>query len=170
MVSTSGVILTFIQTHQSWAAPLVFLLAFGKSIALVSLVLPATAALVAIGGLFGIPGIPFWPVVTAAILGAFLGDWLSYAIGCYFKDAITLVWPLSRYPTLMPRARALFRRWGVVGVFLGRFTGPLRAIVPLAAGIGAMPFIPFQIANLASAVIWAVGLLAPGVILSRITW
>jgi membrane protein DedA with SNARE-associated domain len=56
----------------------------------------------------------------------------------------------------------------VFGVFLGRFTGPLRAIVPLEAGIGAMPLIPFQIANLASAVIWAVGLLGPGVMLSHL--
>ncbi|HEX4366170.1 MAG TPA: VTT domain-containing protein, partial [Rhodopila sp.] len=84
--------------------------------------------------------------------------------------AIADYWPLSRHPTLLPRARTLFRRWGVLGVFIGRFFGPLRSIVPLAAGMAAMPMVPFQIANIASAVVWAVGLLAPGVILSRLIW
>jgi membrane protein DedA with SNARE-associated domain len=36
--------------------------------------------------------------------------------------------------------------------------------------MAAMPMVPFQIANIASAVVWAVGLLAPGVILSRLIW
>jgi membrane protein DedA with SNARE-associated domain len=147
-----------------------FLLAFGESLAVFSLVLPATAALVGIGGLLGAARLPFWPIVCSAVMGGFLGDWASYAIGYHFKDRIASVWPLSRHPTLLPRARELFRRWGVFGVFLGRFTGPLRAVVPLAAGIGAMPLMPFQIANFTSAVIWAVGLLAPGMIISRIMW
>lgn len=169
-MTTFGEIPAFVQAHRAWALPVTFLLAFGESMALISLVLPATAALVGIGGLLGVAGLPFWPVVCAAILGGFLGDWVSYAIGYHFKDTIAAVWPLSRRPMLLPRARNLFRRWGVFGVFLGRFLGPLRSVVPLAAGIGAMPLVPFQIANLVSAVIWAVGLLAPGFILSRITW
>ncbi|WP_424679750.1 DedA family protein, partial [Escherichia coli] len=55
-----------------------------------------------------------------------------------------------------------FNRWGVWGVFIGRFFGPFRAIVPLVAGICAMPQRYFQLANLASAMIWAFGILAPG--------
>jgi membrane protein DedA with SNARE-associated domain len=145
-------------------------LAFGESLALVSLVLPATAMLLVIGGLVGAAGLPFWPIVFAAALGAVLGDWVSYAVGYYFKDAIAGCWPLSRRPALLPQARALFRRWGAAGVFIGRFFGPLRSVVPLAAGIAAMPMVPFQIANIASAVVWAVGLLAPGLLISRWVW
>jgi membrane protein DedA with SNARE-associated domain len=36
--------------------------------------------------------------------------------------------------------------------------------VPLVAGICAMPFVPFQIANVTSALVWAAGILAPGAI------
>ena len=166
----SNAILAAIQEHAVWASPVTFLLAFGESLALVSLVLPATAMLLVIGGLAGAAGLPFWPILIAAVLGAVLGDCVSYAVGYYFKDSIAGCWPLSRRPSLLPRARALFRRWGVLGVFIGRFFGPLRSVVPLAAGIAAMPMLPFQIANIASAVIWAVGLLAPGVILSHWVW
>lgn len=50
----------------------------------------------------------------------------------------------------------------MVGVFFGRFLGPLRASVPLVAGICEMPASTFQIANIASAIVWATGILAPG--------
>jgi membrane protein DedA with SNARE-associated domain len=47
-------------------------------------------------------------------------------------------------------------------VAIGRFSGPLRATVPLAAGIFEMPWLEFQIANVLSAFLWAGVLLAPG--------
>ena len=169
-VAAWNAILAAIQEQAVWAAPVTFVLAFGESLALVSLALPATAMLLAIGGLIGAAGLPFWPILIAAVLGAALGDCVSYALGYYFKDSIADCWPLSRRPTLLPRARALFQQWGLLAVFIGRFFGPLRSVVPLAAGIAAMPQVPFQIANIVSAVVWAVGLLAPGVILSRWMW
>ena len=59
---------------------------------------------------------------------------------------------------------AFFRKWGTFGVFVGRFFGPLRSIMPLVAGICGMRQVPFQIANLASAVLWATGVLTPGIV------
>lgn len=46
--------------------------------------------------------------------------------------------------------------------FIGRFFGPLRAVIPLVAGICAMPKHYFQLANLLSAMVWAFAILAPG--------
>ncbi len=50
----------------------------------------------------------------------------------------------------------------MLAIFIGRFFGPLRASVPLIAGILEMPIIPFQIANFSSAFIWAWALLTLG--------
>jgi membrane protein DedA with SNARE-associated domain len=36
--------------------------------------------------------------------------------------------------------------------------------VPLIAGLNAMPWLNFQIANVASAAVWAAGILLPGFI------
>jgi membrane protein DedA with SNARE-associated domain len=156
--------LAFVRAHQAWAAPLVFLLAFAESLAVVSLLVPATAILFGISGLLGASGIPFWPCWAAAALGAILGDCVSYWVGLHFKDRLAHVWPLTRVPDLLPRGRAFFARWGVAGVFLGRFFGPLRAAVPLVAGACAMPMLPFQLANVASALVWATGILSPGLL------
>lgn len=152
----------FVKEHQVWAAPLVFFFAFGESLAVLSLFLPATALLLAMGVLIGETGIPFLPVWLAAIAGAYCGDWISYFVGFYYKERIGYMWPLRKYPDLLVRGHDFFERWGIYSVFLGRFFGPLRAIVPLVAGITAMPKMPFQFTNFASAVVWATVMLAPG--------
>jgi membrane protein DedA with SNARE-associated domain len=72
------------------------------------------------------------------------------------------MWPLSRHPQLIAKGEAFIRRWGILAIFIGRFFGPLRASVPLVAGIFEMPQWSFQIANFSSAFIWAWVLLAPG--------
>ena len=155
-------VLDFVREHHEWAAPIVCLLAFGESLALISLVMPATVLLWGIGALIGASGLDFWPIWAAAALEAALGDWLSYWLGYHFHAQITSMWPLSRKPELVPRAHELFEKWGALGVFVGRFFGPLRAVVPLAAGASRMSSLPFQLANWSSALVWATVTLAPG--------
>jgi membrane protein DedA with SNARE-associated domain len=142
--------------------PVVFALAFGESLAFVSLLLPATAILLALGGLIGASDIAFWPLWLAAAIGAATGDWVSYWLGYRYKRSIARIWPLSRHPDLLDRGERFFKRWGIAGIFVGRFFGPLRCVVPLIAGVFGMAQLPFQAANFSSAFIWAAGVLAPG--------
>ncbi|MER9953064.1 DedA family protein [Mesorhizobium sp. M0047] len=141
----------FIRAHEVWGISLVLILAFGESLACISLLLPATVILIGVGFLIGESDIAFWPIWLAAAIGAALGDWLSFWIGTRLGNRVSHYWPLSRYPDLIPRGHQFFERWGVAGVFFGRFFGPLRASVPLVAGICAMPALTFQMANIASA-------------------
>ncbi|MGP9812822.1 DedA family protein [Rhodopseudomonas sp. NSM] len=159
-------LIDFVREHQAWAAPVVLVLAFGESLAFISLVVPAWGALVAIGALVGASGISFWPVWLAAALGASLGDWLSYWFGYRYKDSVAQMWPLSKFPGLLLRGEDFVQKWGVPSIFIGRFFGPLRASVPLAAGIFEMPYWQFQIANVLSALVWSAVLLLFGDALS----
>jgi membrane protein DedA with SNARE-associated domain len=69
---------------------------------------------------------------------------------------------------MVERGEQFFLRWGLWSVFIGRFFGPVRAVIPLIAGTFAMPALPFQIANVTSAVLWGFVLLAPGFAALRI--
>lgn len=155
-------VVAFVREHQAWAIPIVFLLAFGESLAFLSLLLPSSVILFGIGGLVGASGIAFWPLWIAAGLGGSLGYAVSYWIGLYFKDDVHRWWPFRTRPGLLPRGQTFFDRYGVLGVFLGHFFGPVRAVIPVVAGMCAMRQIPFQIANASSAFLWAAGILAPG--------
>src|SRR5665647_2317811 len=116
----------FVRDHEAWAAPIVLVLAFGESLAFISLLIPAWGALVAIGALIGVSGISFWPVWLAGGFGAALGDWLSYWFGFKYKEHVAQMWPLSRYPGILPLGEAFVKNWGVPSIFIGRFFGPPR--------------------------------------------
>lgn len=155
-------IIAFVRENAAWAPPIVFALAFGESLAFISLLIPAWGVLVAIGALLSSSGVNFWLVWVAASLGAACGDWLSYWIGLKLEYSVQHIWPLSRHPDFIPRGERFMKKWGVLGIFIGRFFGPLRASVPLIAGIFEMPYWRFQLANFTSAFVWAAVLLTLG--------
>jgi membrane protein DedA with SNARE-associated domain len=155
-------IIEFVRTHEAWAAPIVGALAFAESLAFISLLVPAWTILVALGVVFANSGISLWPILVWGAVGAALGDWLSYWIGIKVGPAVANVWPLSRNPGLIPRGERFVKQWGALAIFIGRFFGPLRAAVPLVAGIFLMPWWRFQISNFVSAFVWVAVLLTVG--------
>lgn len=157
-------IVSFVRNHESWAMPIAFLVAFGESFAFFSLLWPGTAILVGISALLAASGMEIgslWPAIVAAGLGGSLGYALSYWIGHYFKDSIANIWPFSSHPELIPQGKEFFERYGAFGVFLGHFFGPVRAVIPVVAGMFGMRQLYFQLANVLSAFIWAAGVIAP---------
>lgn len=93
----------FVKEHEIWAVPIVFLLAFGESLAFISLLIPATVILLGLGALIGESGLLFWPIWLAAALGAFFGDWISYWVGYHYKEGVRNLWPISRSPQTLVR-------------------------------------------------------------------
>lgn len=157
-------IVTFVREHQNWAGPVAFLVAFGESVCFLSLIWPGTAILVGITGLLAASGTDIkilWPAILMAGLGGSLGYSISYWIGRHFKDSITNIWPFTRRPDLIPHGKVFFEKYGAWGVFLGHFFGPVRAVIPVVAGMFAMRQLPFQVANFVSAFLWSAGVIAP---------
>jgi membrane protein DedA with SNARE-associated domain len=160
-------VIALIKAHPDWAALVIGLVAFGESFVFLSLLFPGTAILIASGALVE-AGIldPLSPVL-AGILGAVLGDAISFWLGQKFGPQISNVWPLRHQPQRLESGIIFFERYGTASVFIGRFFGPLRAVIPLAAGILHMPTRRFCIANVLSAIIWAPILIFAGDLLAR---
>lgn len=156
-----------VETHQAWAGLIVGLLAFGESLILIGILLPGTTVLVIVGGLVGAGLINPVPVVLAAIVGAALGDIVSYYLGVKLGRGVVHKWPLNRYRREIARARLFFQRYGFAAVFLGRFFGPIRATVPLVAGMMGMNRHRFQLANILSALVWAPAILGSGWLVAK---
>lgn len=70
---------------------------------------------------------------------------------------------------MVARARLFFGWFGFASIFPGRFLGPIRATVPLVAGVLRMDHRLFQLANVGSAILWVPLLFAPGYFAVR-TW
>lgn len=157
-------VVAFVREHESWAAPVAFAVAFGESFCFLSLLIPGTAILVGISLLLAASGITasiLTPIIIAAALGGTLGYATSFWIGRYFKDSVHKIWPFTTRPHLIKQSEQFFETYGAYGVFLGHFFGPVRAVIPVVAGMLRMPELPFQVANVASAFIWSAGIIAP---------
>lgn len=163
LLDLTQTIIAFVRENQNLAVPIAFLVAFGESFCFLSVLWPGTAILVGIAGLFAASGISssvVFPMIIAATLGGTLGYAISFWIGHYFKDSIDQVWPFRSNPDMIKKGEYFFQKYGTWSVFLGHFFGPVRAVIPVVAGMFAMRQVPFQIANVASAFIWAAGVIA----------
>jgi membrane protein DedA with SNARE-associated domain len=154
--------LDFISAHSGWAFPVMFVTSFGESFAFLSLLFPGTSILIVAGTLMATGSLPYWPVLAGAIIGAVLGDTVSFWLGERYGGGIGRMWPFTRNPDLLPNGVRFFKRHGGKSVFIGRFFGPVRAVIPLAAGIMRMPRGRFWFANVTSALVWAPMLLLVG--------
>jgi membrane protein DedA with SNARE-associated domain len=159
-------VLGLVRDYPTWAAAVVFILAFAESLAFVSLLFPAWGILfLGVGPALGAAGTTsyhFLLIASAAAVGAALGDWLSYWLGYHYHTYVQHMWPLRNHPHLIEQGKVFFKKWGAWAIVIARFLGPLRASVPIVAGISEMPWLTFQLANWLSAFVWAVGLLALG--------
>lgn len=156
----------FIKDNQIWAGPIIALFCFGESLAIIGLLIPGTAMMMIVGTLIGGGVIDPVPVILGAVIGSVLGDIVSYYIGRRIGSRVIYVWPLNRIRSIVATARLLFWKYSFSAVFFGRFIGPLRSTVPLVAGMRGMKQSRFQVANVASAIVWVPAMIAPGYLAS----
>jgi undecaprenyl-diphosphatase len=158
-------ILQWINAHPHLAGLATFIISAAESIAIIGTIVPGTVMMTAIGTLAGSGVMPLWSTIVWAILGAIVGDGISYWLGYYFKDRIRQMWPFRSHPYLLTSGERFFHKYGSMSVFIGRFVGPVRALVPLVAGMLGMKPLRFTIANVTSAIGWAPAYMLPGIAL-----
>ncbi len=155
-------ILAFITNHPDLAALVIGATAFGESFAIISFFVPGTTILVAAGTLVHAGVLDPAAAAGAAAIGALIGDTLSFVMGRWFGTGLRHRWPFRQHHAAFDRGEIFFKKYGWASVFIGRFLGPLRAFVPLSAGMCRMPAVPFYTTSIISAAIWAPALLYSG--------
>jgi undecaprenyl-diphosphatase len=164
MESHLQALIDFLTTHPTLAQVLIFGASLLEALAVIGTIIPGSSVVFAGGVLIGLKVLAPLPVTLLAVTGAILGDGISYWLGHRFQATIPTLWPLKRYPALFERGQAYFTKYGGKSVFLARFIGPLRAIVPVVAGMSGMPARLFYSMNILSALIWAALHIVPGVL------
>ncbi len=148
-------LLSWVNANPHWAGLAVLLVACAESLAVVGLVVPGAVMMFGAGALIAAGAMGFWTTLLLAVAGAVLGDGLSYWLGYRYNDKICQWWPFNRHPELLRRGEAFFHHHGGKSVFIARFVGPVRPIVPMMAGMMAMSPSRFFLANILSALAWA---------------
>ena len=138
---------------------------FLESLALIGSIIPGAVTLTTLGILIGTGILSFIPTYLSAVLGAFSGDSLSFYLGKYYQTQLLDKWPFKHYPKFTLSGENFFKRYGRASIFIGRFLGPIRCVLPVSAGILNMDSGYFLVADFASAIVWAPTYLLPGILI-----
>jgi membrane protein DedA with SNARE-associated domain len=150
-----------VAQYPNWALAAAFLASIIEAVAIVGTFIPGTFILMGIAGAAAAAGQPKLPFLAMAILGAVIGDFVSYWVGYRYRFTVRQWWPLAQRPQIMESADRFFARYGSYSVMLCRFIPVLRSTVPVIAGIAGMSKRRFLIANVISAFAWAFGHVCP---------
>ncbi|MEO6351974.1 MAG: bifunctional DedA family/phosphatase PAP2 family protein [Burkholderiaceae bacterium] len=150
-------LLNLVSRLGQWGYLVIFLGAMLESAAFLGLVIPGES-LVLVAGFLAAQGVLDLDVLIVTVaIGAALGDSIGYEMGRRLGRPA-----LMRYGShvgltnaRVDEADAFFARHGSKAVFLGRFVGFARAIVPFLAGSSKMPYRQFLPYNLFGAALWS---------------
>jgi membrane protein DedA with SNARE-associated domain len=146
-------LIEFVASNGYLSGPLSFLVAFIASLLGPNFFVPGGTILIAIGTLAGSQLIP-WTVCLWASAGAAAGSAVSFGLGVWLGPKILNSRYLRERRPLVDRAHRLFESYGFAAVFLGYFSGPLRAVVVTTAGVAAMSALRFHVVNVVAAFVW----------------
>ncbi|MCL5261556.1 MAG: LssY C-terminal domain-containing protein [Gammaproteobacteria bacterium] len=161
--------LNFFHMHPHLAGIGAFFIVFCEAMAVIGVIMPGSVTMTAVGIMIGSGVIPAGSTFAWAIAGAIIGDELSYLLGIYFKGRLHKVWPFKKHPKWLERSEHFFHHHGGKSIIIGRFVGPLRAMIPMVAGMLKFSQIRFLLAAIPSASVWAVTYMLPGVLLGALS-
>jgi membrane protein DedA with SNARE-associated domain len=159
-------LLELINSLGNWSYLIIFSAAALECAAFAGLLVPGESLVLA-SGFFAHRGLlSLELVIPVAALGAIAGDNIGYLLG----SRLGRDWLLRRGSRFGLRRRRLnqvedfFRRQGSKAVFVGRFIGFARALVPFVAGASRMPYRKFFIYDAVGAALWTVAFVTLGYI------
>ena len=125
-----------------------------ESLAFVGLFIPGTVFIIFTGVLAAQGILDLGDAITSAAIGAILGDLISYYLG---MKGIKFFGPEKRVlnSDLLLKAESFIKKHGSKSIWIGRFIGPLRPVVPFVAGLSRMDPKKFIAWNAASGIAWA---------------
>ncbi|WP_144162012.1 bifunctional DedA family/phosphatase PAP2 family protein [Paraburkholderia sp. BCC1885] len=150
--------------HAQWTLAVVFLAAFLESVAVIGTFVPGSTAMFLAGALVGTGALNLGWLFACALAGAVAGDGLSYWLGRRHRDKLVQLWPFCTHPQILQAGHQYFASHGARSVVFARFIAPLRAIVPVIAGMLGMSPVRFYAMNVLSALLWAPAHILPGVV------
>jgi membrane protein DedA with SNARE-associated domain len=152
-----------------WGYVVILAVAAAESAAFLGLLVPGESVVLVAGFLAAQGAFDLDALITAVALGAILGDNIGYEIGRRLRRP----WLLGRGARFgldekrLGKADAFFSRHGGQAVFLGRFVGFARALVPFIAGSTRMRYATFLVYNALGGVVWSAGVVLLGYFIGR---
>ena len=157
-----GAVTLWLQQNPEWIIFGLCSAAFIESFAIIGIIIPGVILLAAISGLAASTNLSIFQVVLLVYISSCFADMSSFFLGKYLSRKIDLAWPFKKNPSWLEQGRTFFKSYGIPGVFLGRFIGPVRPLIPITVGSLSMDLKTFIYVDLISGLLWAPLYTLPG--------
>ena len=154
-------IIVWLEKNPQWIALGIIGASFIESFALIGIIIPGVLLLAIISGLAA-TSLNIIEVVTIAYFSSLLADVMSFFIGYSFRNSINKVWPFKEHPEFLKEGQKFFKQYGMIGLFIGKFIGPIRPLLPITAGSLNMDKRRFFLIEILSCFLWALIYTVPG--------
>ena len=97
----------------------------------------------------------FWGVVFSATLGSLFGSIFSYLIGYLVYNVFKKIFLRFSFIDLkIQKSEKILNKYGILGVFLGRFLPGVRHLISYPAGFLRLNFVLFFVFTLLGSFLW----------------
>jgi len=146
-----------LQSLGSWALVIAALIVIAETGLLLGFFLPGDSLLFTVGLLIGSGTIasPIWLACLVIAVAAVIGDQIGYFIGLKAGPAV-FKRPDSKLFSHknVERTQAFFAKYGSKAVIFAHFVPIMRTFIPVAAGVGKMPYRYYLRNNIIGAFTW----------------
>jgi len=101
-------LLTSISDNFWLSMVFIFLVSIGECVFILGLFVPSTPVLLLTGSLMAVGRLPFWPIYFAAVIGAVIGDAISYWVGRLLEHRLKEIWPFVNYKPQIAKGEEFF--------------------------------------------------------------
>jgi len=149
-----------IEHFSSFGYWFIFFIALLESLAFVGLIIPGAIIIIFMGFLSLQGFYDLGDLIWFTVIGAVIGDSISFMLGR--RGRIFKKRRLFFKESYLAKGKRFFKSHGTKSVFLGRFIGSLRPIIPFVTGISKMEIGTFFFLDVLSVSLWAITYLLLG--------
>ena len=154
-------LIVWLERNPQWIAVGIIGASFVESFALIGIIIPGVVLLAVISGLAA-TSLSIFEVVMLAYFSSLLSDIASFFIGFSLRNSLSKLWPFKNHPEFLINGQQFFQRYGMIGLFVGKFIGPIRPLLPITAGSLNMNKRNFFFIEILSCFLWALIYTIPG--------
>lgn len=138
-----------------WSYLIILILSSLDTIFIIGTFFPGGIMVMGIGFLSALSNLNIWVSFLMVLTGGMLGDIATYYLGYYGTSWFKEDSKLYKF-AYIGKGKRFFEKHGDKSVFLGRFMGILKAVIPFVAGFFKMNFKKFFYLNLLSSFVWTI--------------
>jgi membrane protein DedA with SNARE-associated domain len=153
-----------IDSHATLVYFFLFAISFIEGIALLGAMIPGGTLLVLAGAFCITSNLHIALVIFAAVIGAFLGDYVSFIIGRKYKNKLEAK-KFYQNSKIIAYGKDIFSKHDTKSIIYGRFIGFTRGVLPLMTGMHGMHKGKFASATFLGVSIWACAYILLGLII-----